>query len=396
MPTAFVLGLFDTGLAVVRGLGRMGVRVRGFDYRTENYGFRSRYGQHVQCPNPSAHPEQLVAFLLEAARASGDRVFLFPTSDAFLEVVSDYRESLHSACEFVLPPKNLVDDVLDKGRQYSRAREIGIPVPETHEPANMDEVRELAPRLSYPVLLKPQVGHVWRESFRKSKGIRVGSAHDLVSSFEEIFAAGHKAMAQGLIVGPNTNHFKVSAYMGEDNEPVATICMRKIRQLPVDFGVGTMLESVHYPELEELGLRFLRGLRWRGTGSVEFKRDERDGQLWLIELNPRLWQQNGLAATCGLNFPWIQYEDMCGRRPLIPAYRAGVRWLDEFRDWRSALVHRRMGELTLGGYLASLRGVRCAALWAVDDMGPFWTAFGQSVANVARKAVGRGGIGTTA
>jgi hypothetical protein len=38
---AFVLGLFDTGLAAVRALARGGVAVRGFDYEHQS-GFSSR------------------------------------------------------------------------------------------------------------------------------------------------------------------------------------------------------------------------------------------------------------------------------------------------------------------------------------------------------------------
>jgi hypothetical protein len=51
--------------------------------------------------------------------------------------------------------------------------------------------------------------------------------------------------------------------------------MRKLRQYPVDFGVGTLMESVAEPELAALGLRFFNAMGWRGPGSIEFKRDGR-------------------------------------------------------------------------------------------------------------------------
>ena len=59
-----------------------------------------------------------------------------------------------------------------------------------------------------------------------------------------------------------------------------------------------------------MGKRFLESIGYRGIGSAEFKRDERDGELKLIELNPRYWQQAALAERCGVNFPLAQYLDL--------------------------------------------------------------------------------------
>ena len=48
------------------------------------------------------------------------------------------------------------------------------------------------------------------------------------------------------------------------------------------------MRSVHDPELVELGLRSFRAIGYRGVGSIEFKRDDRDGRLKMIELDLRL------------------------------------------------------------------------------------------------------------
>jgi predicted ATP-grasp superfamily ATP-dependent carboligase len=202
----------------------------------------------------------------------------------------------------------------------------------------------------------------------------LGRTPELETNYAAAIQAGQESVIQSIILGPTSNQAKVCAYIAGDNEPAAVICLRKIRQWPVDFGVGTLMESIRDPELEGLGLRFFRGLPWRGTGSVEFKRDERDGGWKMIEMNPRLWQQTALADACGLNFPWIQYQVLRGQPPVLGAYRTGVRWLDEFRDPRSAWEHHRRGQLGLWQYLRSFRGVRILALFALDDPRPFLRA----------------------
>ena len=81
---AFVLGLFDTGLAAVRALGRARVPVYGFDASPSEFGFHSRYGSHALCPDPVSEPHELVRFLLDRARQCAEPPILYPTSDAFV------------------------------------------------------------------------------------------------------------------------------------------------------------------------------------------------------------------------------------------------------------------------------------------------------------------------
>lgn len=380
----FVLGLFDTGLAVVRALGRAGLPVFGFDAQAGEPGFRSRYGSHAVCPHPR-DGDELVAFLRERARTCSARPVLFPTSDAFVTFISEHREALAAHVDFILPSPEVVATALDKASQYARAAAAGVPVPPTHTPRTLEEVRTLAEAVTYPAVVKPRVGHVWRDAFRSDKAIRVDSPAALVRLYQQIFTARQSALVQPLVAGPNTNHCKVCAYFDRDGRPRAVISMRKIRQYPVDFGVGTLMESVVDPELQALGLRLFEAFEWRGPGSIEFKRDDRDGTWRLIELNPRLWQQHALAGACGINFPLLQYHDLTtGGARAVASYRAGVRWLDEFRDLRSAWEHRRSG-LTLTQWIRSLTAVRVFALWAPDDPAPFLAAARHHVARASQR-----------
>lgn len=366
----FVLGLFDTGLAAVRALAREGLPVTGFDYQPEEYGFRSRFGSPVRCPD-TADPFTLTQFLLDRARATGQRPVVYPTSDAFVAFLSEHRAELEPYVRHALPSHGAVAVALDKVAQYRVAAAAGVPVAAPHTPHTRADVVNLADSLPYPAVIKPRIGHEWRRRFRAEKAMRVDNGVQLMAAFEEIFAAGEQALVQPFVPGPNTNHVKVCGYFDAEGRPLALVCMRKIRQYPVDFGVGTLMESVDEPDARELGLRFFEALRWRGPGSIEFKRDERTGRWTLIELNPRLWQQHALAAACGVNFPVLQYRDLTGQPIVVGPYRLGVRWLDEFRDPLSAWGHWRRGALTFAGWLRSLAGVRPLALWAADDPRPF-------------------------
>jgi D-aspartate ligase len=373
--TAFVLSLFDTGLGVIRSLGRAGIPVIGLDFDLNNPGFASRYCRALQCPHPVHEPLELLRFLLDEGARLDEPGILFPASDAFVLFVSRYRNELARYFRFNLAPPEVLEALLDKRRQYDLAESIGTPYATTYYPETAADVRRIAACLDYPAFIKPYYGHLWREHFSDSKGFKVHTSDELIARFEEIWPTGLQAMVQSIILGPNTNHFKVCAYIDRAGEPLGVFTLRKIRQYPTEFGVGTMVESVTYPELVERGLGFLCGIGYRGIGSIEFKRDDRDGRLKMIELNPRVWQQNIHATDCGINFPLLQYRDLTGAAPAAQLrFTKGLRWIDAVPDFQAFWSYYRAGAATPWGWARSWLAVRSFATFAPDDLRPFLRA----------------------
>jgi len=374
--TAFVLSMFDTGLGAVRSLGRVGVPVVGLDPDPRMPGFASRYCTALVCPDPVREPDALAAFLLERGQRLERPGVLFPASDAFVLFLSRYRDALAESFRFALPPVDVLEAIVNKRRQYELAEQVGTPYPQTVYPETIGDVLAIRDQLDYPVFIKPYYGHLWRQRFGGAhKGFKVHTPDELAARFEEILPTRLQVLVQSIILGPNTNHHKVNVYMGCSGEPLAVLTLRKIRQYPTEFGVGTVVESVRYPELVELGLAFFRGIGYRGIGSIEFKVDDRDGRLKMIELNPRLWQQNVHATACGINFPLVAYMDLIGQPPEPQtAFAVGVKWLDAMADFQSFWDYYRRGKLSPWEWLRSLRGVRSFATFAWDDPGPFLRA----------------------
>ena len=374
--TAFILSLFDTGLGAVRSLGRVGVPVIGLDSDPRMPGFKSRFCTARLCSDPVHQPDELVRFLLDEGRRLERPGILFPASDAFVLFLSRYRDDLGACFRFALPPANVLEAIANKRRQYELAEQVGTPYPRTFYPETVDDVQRIKEEVEYPAFIKPYYGYLWRQKFGGThKGFKVHTSRELVERFRVILPTGLQVMVQSIIVGPNTNHFKVNVYMGTAGKPLAMFTLRKIRQYPTEFGVGTVVESLRYPALVELGLKFFRGIGYQGIGSIEFKKDERDGKLKMIELNPRLWQQNIQATVCGINFPLIQYLDLTGQAPPPQSdFVESVKWLDAVADFQAFWDYFRCGELSPWAWLWSWRGVKAFATFAWDDLGPFLEA----------------------
>jgi len=234
-------------------------------------------------------------------------------------------------------------------------------------------LHQIKDEFDYPVYIKPYFSHLWRQEFPgHGKGIKVFTPHELVAWYETIFPTGIQAMVQSIILGPATNVQSVRVYVTEGGEFNAVFTNRKIRQHPVEFGMATMAESFRSPELEELGLRFFRGINYQGFGYIEFKRDDRDGRLKVTDLNTRLGKANNLATDSGIDFPLIHYLDLAGQTPAPRmTFTEGVRWLDGLEDFMSSWQLIRAGELSPLGWARSWAGARSFATFALDDPKPF-------------------------
>jgi len=384
----FVLDLGSNGLGVVRNLRRQGIRTVAVDFKSQAPGLKSRYCKPLVAPDPVTQPDVALEFLLVQGRGLSDKGILYPTSDEYVLFVSRFRTQLERNFLFALPSEEVVESILNKRKLYELAEEIGVPCPKTHYPESEQDVREIKDELEYPVFIKPYCTHVWREMFR-NKGFKVNSASELVHRYRVIFGAKLQAMIQSIVAGPDSNIVEVHGYLSGKHEPLAVFVSRKLRQYPNHFGVSTCSESIHDEDATRTALKFYRGIKYRGIGHVEFKKDDRDGKYKLLDLNPRTSQHNTLPTLAGINFPLIQYMELTNQRiEQIKDYRDGIKWLDAALDFLSFYELNRNGSLSLWDWLRSVRQVDCHAYYARDDWSPFLKEYLNKLARLPRYLLG--------
>lgn len=376
-PTAFVLNVSLAGLGAIRSLGRAGVPVVGLDPDPDHSGFVSRYCDARQCPHPVHEPDRLVEFLVNEGKRLDQPGVLSPASDAFVLFVSRYRDDLKDSFRFNLPSPDVMEAAVDKRGLYALADSVGYSHAATHYPRDLDDIHRIKGELEYPVYIKPHYSHMWQVHFPGTgKGIKAHSPNELVAAFERIFPARVEAMVQSIIAGPASNVRTVYAYITSAGEPLGLVATRKIRQYPPEFGRGSIAETFHDPEFAELGLRFFRDIGYRGFGTIEFKRDDRDGSLNVTDLNPRWVKPINLPISSGVDFPLIHYLDLIGQTPEPRMeYRAGVRWLDAKSDVPSVWPGVRARKLSLIDVGRSWVGARSFPAFAMDDLRPFFKEY---------------------
>jgi len=368
---AIVLGMYETGLGVGRSLGRKKIQVFGLDFK-KDVGFYSKYIKATICPDPVNDEQKFLDFLISFVGKFKYKSVLFIASDNFLKVISKNRDKLKKHFFINLPDNIIIESISDKYKQYQLILKADLPFPATYFPKNLEEVISIKDKIKYPAFLKAKEVTSWRKIIGGGvKGFILNTPDELVEKYNYIFKKGLEVIVQEVIPGSDNNIFQYIAYVSLNGEFLLEFNYRKIHQNPIHFGFGSMVESVYYPDLMELGRKFFKSINFRGVGAVEFKLDERDKKLKLIELNPRYVQQNALIDKCGMNIPLIDYlESTQQEHRLILDYEKGIKWVNSYLNFGSFLSYRRNSEISFKQWINSLKGKKMFSVFAWDDMLP--------------------------
>jgi predicted ATP-grasp superfamily ATP-dependent carboligase len=374
---AIVLGLNPNALGTIRSLAPMGVPVIAIDYPPTGphdqkwMSSRTRLCRKVFLAPPRSE-QTLLETLLELGPTLPRPGVILPSGDDQAMCLAGHRALLSRHYLFEVPDRDTMDLINDKARFCSFAREEGFPVPVSYCSVSPSDLDRVAPELHFPCIIKPRIrDEAWERAFGAEKVVRVDSVQALFATYGRL-APDHRLIIQEAIPGPDSELYFSHAYVSRDGELLALWTGRKIRQHPIGFGTSTMAESLHDVEVAAISRRLIEKLRLRGYTSVEFKRDARDGTYRIMELTPaRTWYPHYLGTAAGVNIPWIWYNDLSGG-PRIRAteFRAGVRWVDEFRDFSVSADYIRAGQLTLREWLRSYRAPLALAHFSLRDPVP--------------------------
>jgi predicted ATP-grasp superfamily ATP-dependent carboligase len=373
---AVVFGMFETGLGVARSLGQKGIKVVGVDFK-KDIGFYSRYVSPELCPHPLTEKDQFLKWIGERFN-NVDRLPIFITCDPFLIVFSNNREYLSKYFLFNLPDDELIRRISNKYEQYKLACQVNVPVPKTVILNTTDDISQLGSHnFNFPVIVKGLEVTLWRAKISSSvKGFAANNMDELGNLSMDILLKGVPCIVQEIIPGPDTNHLKYNCYINSKGEIKAEFMLRKIRQHPIHFGVGSAVESIHDSSLLEVGRMLFSSIGYRGIGSAEFKLDDLDNKLKLIEINPRYWQQNYLTTASGLNIAYINYCDLMSLPiPTPKSHRIGVKWVNIYMDFDSFIGYRKEGTLSLREWINSLKGKKTWSDFTFHDPVPVFFEF---------------------
>ena len=369
LPPVLILGGEANALSVARDLSRIGVKVFVISAADSSVRY-SRHCRWIDVPVEGSPEESWYRFLLSRESDYLKGSVLLSCSDMGIAVLAKHREEL--ASRFKLDESNTQAQraMLDKLSTYELARTAGLPTPAFWVVRSREDILELREALKFPLLVKPRHSHVFERRFGRKHFVAVDFEQVLLA-FDQANDAGLQMLLVELIPGGDDRLCSYYTYLDEQSKPLFHFTKRVIRRYPSGMGTGCYHVTDWIPEIVYPSLKLFEHAGLRGLANIEFKLDERDGQYKLIECNARFTAANCLVASSGFGLAEFVYNRIVGlpQKHLVK-FRTGVRLWDPARDFSAYLERRRLGELSLIRWLASILHRQTFPYFGWTDPGP--------------------------
>jgi acetyl-CoA carboxylase, biotin carboxylase subunit len=240
-------------------------------------------------PPPAAQSYLNIVSLVAAATTTGCQA-VHP-GWGFLAENADFA----AHCEdndlvFIGPRPETIETMGDKVRAKEAVAAAGLPlVPGSEGAASLQEARELAAAVGFPLLLKAAAGGGGR-------GMRlVAAPEELEPAYRTAAAEALAAFGDGALyvekAVTGARHVEIQV-LGDGDGGVLTLgerdcSIQRRHQKLVEESPSPAVTDTLRAEMEEAARRAGEALRYRGAGTIEFLLDA-DGRFYFIEMNTRL------------------------------------------------------------------------------------------------------------
>ena len=371
-PGAVVVGFWPAGLGIVRSLGRKGITVLGVDSDLNQPGAFTRFCETVHCSDISSHV--LIDSLIAVAKGLDVKPVLFLSSDLAVMCISEYREELKKHFRFLLPERDTINTLLNKRDFSLYALRNNLPVPKTVFIGNDQKIKEIADNIEFPCIIKPAFRNELWEKMDIQKTFKIASQDELIGVYKAISTVQKDVIIQEWIPGKDSEIYFCLLYFDESSKPVAHFEGRKILQWPPECGSTAIAEDTECQPVLDESIKLFKLLRYKGIGSVEFKRDPRNGRFMIMEPTVgRTNLQSDIATVCGVDIPYIAYCDILGinTRGKYAKKVRSTKWIHEYNVLQRMRCKNNAYKLKFTELLKILKGNCSYAFFAWDDPFPF-------------------------
>ncbi|KUO64419.1 MAG: hypothetical protein APF84_10625 [Gracilibacter sp. BRH_c7a] len=268
------------------------------------------------CSSASQDPEHFYRYVSDKIKEYGIDVF-FPMDEDTVAVAMEHKEELEKICLIPLPEYDSYIITSDKGKAYKHAMSVGVNIPKTVFPEELDDIQKITEHLTYPLMVKPVKSNGGR-------GIQTAyNKQDILKIYQEV----HEQYPYPIIqehLGEGDVYDVVLLYNSR-SELRASFIQKHVRKYPLVTGPSTVQESVIYPEMLEMAIEYMKGLNWFGIADLEFMVQKETGEIKFLELNCKFWNSLQMGINAGVDFPWLLYKiAVDGDVEPVKQYQTGI------------------------------------------------------------------------
>lgn len=309
-----------SSLAVIRSLGRAGLRVIAASHLDQAIGTASKYVSQVcSYSSPSKNSEKFVEDLLALVKKHKPQMLL-PCSDLSLELILSKENEFRALTCLPFSDQGTINNIINKDKILEIANNCGIETPHTVESQTKPNLESFP----FPAVVKASKSFSkGSEGFSKPAVCYANNSIELKNILESFSGP---ALIQQRIIGPGVGVFTLS----RAGKVLSVFCHKRLLEKPPTGGVSVLSESIFESEAPVAqAIKLIEALKLDGIAMLEFKQGT-DGKFYLMEINPRFWGSLQLAISAGRDFPLMLYNSFINndstnkQRPYLVGLR--LRW----------------------------------------------------------------------
>ncbi len=302
-------------VGAIRTLGRTGVPVHVVTEDPYTPAARSRYTtEYIVWPTTGQETdEEMLTRLLGIGRRIGTRSITIGTDDEAAVFLSEHARDLDEWFINPAQPPALARQLASKKGLYDLCRKLDVATPRSFFASGGDEIGRVGHDATFPVVVKNVEPWVRLTAPAVPGTTMVLDAAEL-SRLARTWPEGARVVVQEFIPHERSEDWILQMCTGRDGEPLVTYTGRKIRSWPPHAGQTSYAKVESNPALAEEAGRLCGSLGYRGIADMCWRLDERDGQLKLLDFNPRLGAQFEMFRTDkGIDVVRALHLDLTGK-----------------------------------------------------------------------------------
>jgi D-aspartate ligase len=348
-----VLGLYFPGIDIIKHFSRRGERCVGIDCNENVPGSYLRKVKTYHCPDPEKDNKGWLDFMMQFRTGTCRKPVILNTSDRFARAIIRNSKTLEEFFLFHGSKDGIMEILMNKRTLVEYAENKGIPIPKTYFYKEGDDYQAGIDGFRYPCVIRPEYGKKWFEEplntlVKGQKLIKVNGRDELLGWMRKILPYDKHLLIQETVAGPDENLFYSVCYLSKNNRLLGYFTGQKLRIDPIHFGSATYMRTYSSDEMLPLCRKILDNSGYHGPAGIEFKKDDRDGSLKLIEINTRFGLWDVMGSKLGVNLFELAYNDLTGNenKILVPDESIEYYWLSISRDISVIGQYRKEGLLT--------------------------------------------------
>ncbi|MBF0507433.1 MAG: ATP-grasp domain-containing protein [Deltaproteobacteria bacterium] len=343
MPVVLVLdGEWESSLAIVRSLGRKGIKVVVGSARPTSLAYFSKYCRiKFNYSDPLVNMTVFQNDLLHHIRHK-EYDLIIPVTDSTIFPLMQVRNAVEKHARLALPANTALDFFMSKGKTYALAGKYNIPFPETSYVTNSEDLAGLIDTLEYPVVLKPDRSKIWTPDGRgvSLSPVFISTKGELEKHTERMLQAT-PVLIQKQVIGEVIG----LGIVARQGQILTSFQFRSSHETPITGGISSyrITEEVS-DELLRHATKLIQEMAWDGVAHIEFLEETQSKEYYFMEVNGRFWASLPLAVESGANFPYYLYGlHKNYRLDFDRHYRIGLSAHQLYRelDWFKEVVFKR-------------------------------------------------------